>query len=79
MFRVNVDIDTQMSNLESEWRRAYEASIAAREDYQALAAARSASSENLDSARERLDRAEAVKARIMLKIERLESSMLGRD
>jgi hypothetical protein len=33
----------------------------------------------LDRARERLDRAEAVTAQIMIKIERLEASMLGQD
>ena len=33
----------------------------------------------LDAARERLDRAEAVKARIMTQIERLEERLLGAD
>jgi hypothetical protein len=33
----------------------------------------------LDAARERLDRAEAQKARIMTRIERLEDAMLGAD
>jgi hypothetical protein len=64
--------------LESEWRQVYEASIVARADYQRLAANEKATSELLDSARERLDRAEALKARIMAKIERLEESVLGR-
>ena len=79
MARVNLDIDTQMSKLESEWREAYEASIAARQDYQALAGAKQANAESLDLAHERLDRAEAVKSRIMLKIERLESSIFCTD
>ena len=33
----------------------------------------------LDHARERLDRSEAAKARIMTKIERLETRLLGRE
>jgi hypothetical protein len=72
-------MDAQMGELETEWRRAYETSISARADYQSLAANAAASANLLDKARERLDRAEALKARIMVKIERLESSMLGQD
>jgi hypothetical protein len=71
------DLDTQMVSLEYEWRQVYEASIVARADYQSLAASSDATVELLDMARERLDRAEALKARIMIKIERLEDSLLG--
>jgi len=73
------DIDAQMVQLETEWRQAYEASISARADYQALAAVRKSNADLLDHARERLDRAEALKARIMVKIERLEDALLGQD
>jgi hypothetical protein len=73
------DFDTQMTHLESEWRQGYEASIAARAAYQALAADRSAKAELIDAARERLDRAEALKSRIMAKIERFEDHMLSQD
>jgi hypothetical protein len=73
------DLDTQMTHLESEWRQGYEASIAARAAYQALAADRSAKAELIDAARERLDRAEALKSRIMAKIERLEDHLLSQD
>jgi len=79
MHGLDLDLDAQMSQLEGEWRQAYEASIVARADYQALAADPRAKADLLDLARERLDRAEASKARIMVKIERLESHMLGRD
>ena len=72
-------MDTQMSELETEWRHAYEMSISARADYQSLAANPAARASLLDRARERLDRAEALKARIMVKIERLETSILGQD
>jgi hypothetical protein len=72
-----VDFDAQMVDLEYEWRHAYEASIIARADYQSLAASTAATAELLDMARERLDRAEAMKSRIMAKIERLEDSVLG--
>ena len=74
-----IDLDTQMSTLESEWRQVYEDSIVARAEYQSLAAGRQAGADLLDMARERLDRAEAQKSRIMAKIERLESRMLGSD
>lgn len=74
----DTDFDIEMNRLEFEWRQGYEASIAARAAYQALAADRTAKVELLDAARERLDRAEAVKSRIMAKIERLEDHMLSR-
>jgi hypothetical protein len=76
---LELDLDAQMSRLESEWRQGYEASIAARAEYQALAADRRAKADDLDAARERLDRAEALKSRIMAKIERLEEHLLSRD
>ena len=79
MSSLDLDLDTQMNNLEFEWRQVYEASIVARAEYQALAANTKANADVLDAARERLDRAEALKARIMGKIERLEEHMLSRD
>ena len=74
---LNQDLDVQLSQLEGAWRQAYEASIGARADYQALAAHSDANADFLDMARERLDRAEALRARIMAQIERLEGEMLG--
>ena len=71
------DFDVQMIRLEFEWRQGYEASIAARAEYHAFAADRNAKVELLDAARERLDRAEAAKSRIMVTIERLEEQMLS--
>jgi hypothetical protein len=79
MSSLDFDLDLHMNNLEQEWRQAYESSIVARADYQSLAASPKANADLLDMARERLDRSEALKARIMAKIERLEESMLGRD
>ena len=79
MSSLDLDLDAHMNNLELEWRQAYETSIVARADYQALAANPKASADLLDMARERLDRAEALKARIMAKIERVEDSILGKD
>jgi hypothetical protein len=79
MRSLDLDLDTQMGNLEVEWRQGYEASIEARADYQQLAANPEAKADLLDAARERLDRAEAHKARVMTKIERLEDEMLGKD
>jgi hypothetical protein len=79
MSSLDLDIDSQMNNLELEWRQAYESSIVLRTDYQAMAANPEARVEMVDLARERLDRSEALKARIMAKIERLEDSILGQD
>ena len=79
MSSLDLEFDTHMNNLELEWRQAYEASIAARAAYQALAAQRKANVGMVDAALERLDRAEALKARIMAKIERLEDQILGQD
>ena len=79
MSSLDFDLDLHMNNLEGEWRQAYESSIAARAVYESLAANPKANSSLLDTARERLDRAEALKARIMGKIERLEDTMLGQN
>ncbi len=79
MSSLDLDLDAHMNNLEMEWRKAYETSIVDRADYQSLAASPKANADLLDMARERLDRAEALKARIMAKIERLEDIMLGQD
>ena len=78
MSSLDFDLDTQVNNLESEWRQVFEAGIAARADYQSLAAKGVASAKLLQRARVRLDRAEALQARIMAKIERLENHMLDR-
>ena len=79
MSSLDFDLDSRMNNLEQEWRQAYESSIVARTDYQSLAAIPKTDSQLLDLARERVDRTEALKARIMAKIERLEDTLLGRD
>jgi hypothetical protein len=79
MNSLHLDLDAHMHDLELEWRQAYESSIAARAEYQALAASPEANADLLDLARERLDRTEALKARIMTNIERLEDTMLGQD
>jgi hypothetical protein len=77
MTLTDTDFDVEMSRLEFEWRQRYEASIAARAAYQALAADRKTKAALLDAARERLDRAEAAKSRVMAKIERLEDHLLS--
>jgi hypothetical protein len=79
MSSLDLDLDAHMNNLEMEWRQAYESSIVARADYQALATAPRPNAKLLLGARERLERTEALKARIMAKIERLEDSILGQD
>ncbi len=79
MSSLDFDLDSRMNDLEQEWRQAYESSIVARTDYQSLAASPKVKADLIDRARERLERTEALKARIMAKIERLEDTMLGRD
>jgi DNA repair exonuclease SbcCD ATPase subunit len=79
MWSLELDLDAQMSSLETEWRHGYEASIAARTEYQRLTADPKAKCDAIDAARERLDRAEALKAGVMAKIERLEDQILSRD
>jgi hypothetical protein len=79
MSRLDVDLDVKINNLEVEWRVAYDASIAARAEYQALAARRTTRVDVLDLARERLERTESKKTQIMTKIELLEESMLRRQ
>jgi hypothetical protein len=79
MSSLDLDLDAHMNNLEMEWRQAYESGVVARADYQALATAPKVNAKLLNGARERLDRTEALKARIMAKIERLEDSILGQD
>lgn len=76
MGSLDLDLDGKINSLELEWRLAYDSCIAARAEYQKLAA-RGSGAELIDLARERLERAEALKARIMTKIERLEDNLLG--
>lgn len=79
MSSLDFDLDMQMNHLELEWRQIYEESVVARAEYQALAAGAAVNAELLDDARGRLARAEARKARIMAKIERLEDSLLDHE
>jgi hypothetical protein len=64
-------IDARANPLELEWQCWYEAVIIARAEYHALAADRATNADLLDAARERLDRAEAAKSKIMATLERV--------
>lgn len=79
MSSLDFELDSQMSHLESEWRQAYEAGNAARADLKALETTSAVRASIIEHARERLNRSEALKERIMAKIERLEDSILGRE
>jgi hypothetical protein len=79
MSSLDFDLDMQMSQLELEWRQANESSIVARTDFQALAVSPGTRVTLLELARQRLDRVESIRARILAKIERLEDSTLGQD
>jgi hypothetical protein len=77
MSSLDLELDGRMDDLELEWREAREASIIARAEYLALGADLMANAATIDSARERLRRAEVREARIAARIELLEDSMLG--
>jgi hypothetical protein len=77
MSNLDFDLDSRMSDLESEWRQAYDLSMATRAELQALAAIPKPNTLILAKAHDRLERAEGLKARIMAKIERLEDRVLG--
>lgn len=77
MSSLDFDFDTQMAQLELEWRKVYEAGVITQTEYQALSADSTRNRKLLDMACQRMNRAEAMKGRIMAKIERLEDSMLG--
>jgi hypothetical protein len=77
MSSLDLELDGRMDDLELKWREAREASTIARAEYLALGADLSANAGFLDSARERLRRAEVTEERIFAKIELLEDSMLG--
>jgi hypothetical protein len=79
MSSLDFDLDSQMTKLESEWRSAYETSVAARAELNALATTNKPNASTLAKAHDRLEWAETRKARIMAKIERLEDTLLGDD
>lgn len=77
MSSLDLELDGKMDDLELEWREAHEAGIIARAEFKALGANPSANAATLDSARERLRRAEVIEARMVAKLELLEGSLLG--
>ena len=76
MSSLDFDIDSQMTRLELEWRQAFEASMLARGDFEALKSSLKPDPGRLKQAIDLLERAEALKARVMIKIEKLEESLL---
>ena len=77
MSSLDLELDGRIGALDLEWRQAHKASIIARAEYLALGANLEANAAAIDSARERLRRAEVTEARIFAKIEILEDNMLG--
>jgi hypothetical protein len=75
MSSLDFEFSGKMDNLERDWRVAQEASIIARAELRALAANPGANVGTIEIARDRLNRAEALKFRIFEKIERLEGSI----
>ena len=76
MSSLDFDIDSHRTRLELEWRRAFEAGTLARADVESLQGSVQPDAGRLHQAVDRLQRAEAQKARILLKIDRLEVSAL---
>jgi predicted Zn-dependent protease len=79
MSSLDFDLDSQLSHLESVWRQAYESSVVARAELHALTSSPGIDASLLQRARDRLERAEAQKARITAKIDRLEENMINRS
>lgn len=73
MSSLDFDLDIRQSDMELEWRRAYDSLIVARAEYQALAANPEANADQLDSAHARLYQAEASKARVMARLDAVEA------
>jgi hypothetical protein len=71
MSSLDLEREGEVNNLETEWRRAEEAVMVARTDFERVLGCCSANGGLIDVARIRLQRAEARKAQIFTKIERL--------
>jgi hypothetical protein len=76
---LDFDLDSQMCHLETEWRQAYDTTIAARAELQALTAAIKPNTSAIARAQTRLEKAEGAKSHIMAKIERLEDRLLNQN
>jgi hypothetical protein len=76
---LDFDLDSQMCHLETEWRQAYDTTIAARAELQVLTAAIKPNASAIARAQTRLEKAEGAKSHIMAKIERLEDRLLNQN
>jgi hypothetical protein len=72
MSGIDLELDGELDNLETQWRQAYEACVNARADYERVQDCCAANGGLIDVARLRMDRAEALKVRLMIKMERAE-------
>jgi hypothetical protein len=77
MSSLDFECNGNLDNLERDWRVAHEASIIARAELRALIAKPGIDVGSIEIARDRLNRAEVLKARIFEKIERLEGSVFA--
>jgi hypothetical protein len=77
MSSLDLELDGDVNDLETEWRRAYEVFVAARTDYERLQDCCKANGGLLDVARMRMERAEAIKMRLMARVERAEDRLIG--
>jgi hypothetical protein len=64
MSSLDLELDSRIDQMELEWRQAHKASIIARAEYLALGADLEANADSIDSARERLRRAEVTEVRL---------------
>jgi len=79
MGNFGIDLDSQLSHLEAEWRDAYESGSVARAEFLAVMVSPEFKLSTFDQARDRLDRAEAVKVQIIARMDRLEADTIQRD
>ena len=68
MSTAELTLDTQMTDLESQWRRVHEATNSARTDYEAVAERLRAMANVFEKARERLDILEILEARSLAEL-----------
>jgi hypothetical protein len=75
---LDLELDSNLNDLETEWRRAYRVCGEARAYYeQLLRDCGPANGGLVDVARLRMEQAEALKARLMVKMERTEDGLIG--
>jgi hypothetical protein len=77
MSSLDLELDGELNNLETQWRQAYEACVNARADFVRVQDCCKANGGLIDVARLRVERAEALKVRLMTKMECAEVRLIS--